>query len=122
MSKFTPASDYHSQISKKESFKAILDSLSGKRKIIFECILLQFPVTDKRIAELTGFPINSVTPRRKELQGYRWEKPGEGGKGQYVHYPELEYIEFDSFENKLTICRWKPTEKALSKTPEIIFS
>lgn len=122
MSKITPASDYHSQLSKKETFKTIIDSLSDKRKIIFECILLNFPVTDKKISELTGLPINIVTPRRKELQGFRWEKPGKGMKSRYIHHPELEYIEFHSYENEASICKWKPTDKAVTDSPEIIFS
>lgn len=124
MNKITPASDYHSQLSKKETFKAISDGLTGKRKIIFECILLNFPVSDKEITVLTGLPINAVTPRRKELQGYRWESPGKGIKSTYIHHPELEYIEFHSYENKEaeTVCRWKPTDKAVTDSPEILFS
>lgn len=113
---------YHAELARKESFINILDSLKGRRKTVFECILHNFPVTDKQIAELTGIPINIVPARRKELQGFRWEYVASKDKSEYVHYPDLEYIEFHSFvSNQRRECLWKPTDKAVILEPELIF-
>lgn len=115
-------STYHAELARKESFKKILEELSGNRRKVFEAILHFYPVTDKQIVELTGLPINVVTPRRKELTGYRWEFVAAQNKSTYVFYPEFEYVEFDKYVSKTEkVCMWKPTDRAVILQPELIF-
>lgn len=112
---------YHAELAKRETFKQIVDSLKGQRREVFEAILHNYPVTDKEISSITGIPINVIPARRKELQGYRWEYSPADGKGEYVHHPELEYIEFDSYVKDKKECKWRPTDKAIKKEPELNF-
>ncbi len=113
---------YHAELARKEAFINILEKLSGNKRKVFEAILHYFPVTDKQLVELTGLPINAVTPRRKELTGYKWEFVAAKNKSEYVFYPELEHVEFDSYESEDSkVCRWKPTDRAVILQPELIF-
>ena len=49
------------------AYNRIIDSLSERRKAVFNCILCFGPMTDKDISEHLGWPINRITGRRGEL-------------------------------------------------------
>lgn len=66
-----------------ESYRAFGPLELGKRQFtIFAFIMRHNPVSNKDLAELTGWPISSITPRVKELRdaglvigaGERWDE------------------------------------------------
>jgi len=50
-----------------EALNTIKPVSEVKRAIVFDCIFDNSPISDAKIAELLGWKINSVTPRRNEL-------------------------------------------------------
>lgn len=51
------------------SFKATLPTLSHKQSVMYEAFKkVKAPVTDRDLTKILGWPINTVTPRRGELE------------------------------------------------------
>lgn len=51
------------------SFKATLPTLSHKQAVMYEALKkVKAPVTDRELTKILGWPINTVTPRRGELE------------------------------------------------------
>lgn len=51
-----------------DAFNSIKDKLSQKQRTVYELFLVNDTLTDVQIADKLGWKINSVTPRRNELE------------------------------------------------------
>lgn len=111
-------STHHAETARKESFKEILSTLSGRRYDVFKAILHYYPVSNDEIAEILGIKVQSVTGRVHELRGNIWDFDLK----RTVLDESKVFVEFDSYidkEHKGKGVRWRPTDKALIIEPEL---
>lgn len=102
---------YLSEKARDESYAEIAESLSGMRKIIYECIANNFPISDNGIAEKTGIRVHIVAARRNEL----WGKEKDPVTNRYEINKDLQVIEFAGYDETSTPKQslWKPVLKTL---------
>lgn len=102
---------YKSERSRDEAYKDILDSLTGQRRKVFECILDNAPISDNDIAEKTGIRVHIVVARRNELWGK--EKQPNGKYEINLHKQLIRFAGYDeSHRPKQSL--WKPVIKELT--------
>lgn len=102
---------YYSENARDEAYKEVLDSLSGKRKEVYECIINNYPISDNGIAKLTRIPVHLVAARRNEL----WGKEKNPVTNRYEINQEIQLIEFAGYDETVSPRQslWKPVLKTL---------
>ena len=105
---------YYSEQARNEAYAEILDGVTGKRRIVLECIIKNYPVSDSTISRLTGIPVHLVCARRNEL----WGKEKDPVTNKYEINKELQLIEFAGYDESVSPRQtlWKPVIKTLQTT------
>lgn len=100
---------YYSEAARNDSYAEIANSLSGQRKIIYECICNNQPISDNGIALRTGIRVHIVAARRNEL----WGKEKDPNTNRYEINKELQLIEFAGYDESVSPKQalWKPVCK-----------
>ena len=100
---------WYSEQARNDAYGEILDHVKGKQKIILECIISYYPISDKAISEITGIPVHLVTARRNEL----WGKEKNPLTGKYEINPDKQLIEFAGYDTtvKPKQSLWQPIKK-----------
>lgn len=103
---------YHSEAARDESYKDVIDKLSGQRREVYCCILNNGPLSDNKIADLTGIRVHIVVARRNELWGKEKQL-----NGKYEINPDIQLIEFAGYDEshrpKQSLWKIKPKDLTL---------
>lgn len=105
---------YYSEKARNEAYADILEGVTGKRRIVLECIIEHHPVSDSGISRLTGIPVHLVCARRNEL----WGKEKDPVTNRYEINKDLQLIEFAGYDESVSPRQtlWKPVNKTFQPT------
>lgn len=102
---------YYSEQARNDAYSLILGSLGRLQRKVFDCILINQPISNNGISEKTGVKVHIVSARVNELRGY--EKNTVTGIREIN--PEKQHVEFAGYDysSKPKVCLWKICNKQL---------
>ena len=109
---------YNSEGTRNTAYACIMDSLGALQRKVYDCIMLNEPISNREIAYKTGIEINVVCARVYELRGY--EKNPLTGRPEIN--PQKAFVELDleamqeRAEKKIKpkVCLWRIARNQLT--------